>query len=344
MLKAAPGVVTVGRQASPEPEGASKVARARIVLLEAVWHGKASRLVEDTHVLVAALEMARRNLVEAALVGTYADHFPFVQQERLQRAARTLWRNLREVGSLLSSAGVPAVLIKSGIDLRPQSLQRRVQTSPNVGLRASEYGDFDLVVGHDYWSSAVRALDRWGKTRTHRIEPGKLMVSPADGPAAHLHRAAGWFGVPVLPTQQLRARARPAHDLGGLLLPAPPDELRIWLAHAAFQELAFDLSELVYLRPLASAAVLAEAQVEAEREGWPRAFRAASQRAAAAMQELDAGRVITLPVLLSPAATLVGGAEHGINLLRSRHLSAGCRGLLVNPLLVAAKRRPGRRQ
>ena len=67
---------------------------------------------------------------------------------------------------------------------------------------------------------------------------------------------------PVIPTARLRARARPAID-GDWLVPNQSDELRITLAHALFQNLGIDLSELLTIRALSEGAAVADAHREA---------------------------------------------------------------------------------
>ncbi len=311
-------------------------ARALQVLLGAAWRRQALPDVDDD-VLAIARALARRNLVEGLLLATYRERFPAPEHGRLDALAGLYRANLAEVGRRLTAAGVAAVFIKSGLETAASPAAR---LDALAGPTALEYGDFDLVVGPDGWARAVAALRSWGEPEpTHPLEPGKLMVQPPAGPGAHLHRRASWFGIPVIPTSRLRARARLEPALHGLLLPGPADALRLWVAHGVFQNLAFDLSELLQVRALAAPETVAEAERESVREGWGRAFGRAFAEAAAATRRLDAGEAVRLPLPLPVLASLGAGLEHGTHLLRSRHGLLALRELLLRPALVAAKRR-----
>ena len=300
-------------------------------MLAAAWRRQALAGVDD-HELAAARSLARRNLVEGLLLQTYRDRFPAAEHRRMEAGAVRYRTNLAEVGRRLTAAGCDAVLIKSGLET----------TSSRLGPAhtALEYGDFDLVVGPDGWSPAVAALRSWGEpARPHPLEPGKLMVQPRVGPGAHLHRRASWFGIPVIPTARLRAGARRDPAMHGLLLPARPDALRLWVAHAVFQNLAFDLSELLQVRSLAARETATEAARAADAEGWGRSFRMALGVAAAAVSRLDHGEPIRLPLPLPLLPSLLGGLEHGIHLVRCYRWPFALRELAQRPMLVAAQRR-----
>jgi hypothetical protein len=120
-------------------------------------------------------------------------------------------------------------------------------------------------------------------------------------------------------------------------VPARPDALRLWVAHAVFQNLAFDLSELLQLRSLAIPETVTEAALAADAEGWGRGFRMALGTAVAAIGRLDRGEPVRLPVPLPVLPSLWGGLEHGTHLLRSHRWSFALRELAQRPMLVAAK-------
>lgn len=296
-------------------------ASALRVVVAAVWSGRPMTGVGDD-LLREALGAARRNQVEGLLLDAYPGRLP-AAEARLARARATFDRNLAEAAALLAAAGVRPVLIKAD------------------EAAGREYGDFDLVVGDDGWERAQAALSAWAATRSsHLFEPGKVLLRPAQGPAAHLHRSAGWFGIPVLPTDRLWARSMPASWQPAVRVPGPADALRLVVAHAVFQNLAFDLSELATVRRLSASAVIAEAHREAAREGWAGAFAAALAAVGrGAVPALDRVEPPPLPFPLPVGAALAAGLEHGWHLVRGRAHAAGLWELLLRPALVAAKRR-----
>jgi hypothetical protein len=305
------------------------------VVLAAAWRRRPLAEVDDD-VLASARALASRNLVEGPLLAAYPARFPASAHRRMATLAHLYRTNLAEVGRRLSASDVSAVLIKSGLETEPSPLVSLEALSP----AAIEYGDFDLVVGPDGWDRSITALRPWGQPDApHPLEPGKLMVQPRTGPGAHLHRRASWFGIPVISTARLRAGARREPALHGLRLPGPSDALRLWLAHAVFQNLAFDLSELLHVRALATPRTVAEAGREAAAEGWGRAFRRAFGVAAAAMDRLDRGEPVRLPVPLPVLPSLAEGLEHGGHLIRTRQWAVAVREVVQRPMLVAAKQR-----
>jgi hypothetical protein len=290
------------------------------LLVAAVWRGD-PRPAGDTAVR-HALALARDNQVEGRLARAYPRQLADVVTE--VATANALFRaNLSEVTGRLDGLGIPTVLVKADL------------TGDNV------YGDFDLVVPEGRWKAACDALEGW---YVHRSEywlerSTKVLLEPRHGPAAHLHTAVSWFGVPVIPTRRLFERAVP--DGGPWLVPHPADELRIWLAHGFFQNLSLDLSELLALRDLLPAPdVVAKARREAAREGWPTGADRALTVATEAMRRLDHGLPVRLPVPLPVAASLRVGGEHALHLLRHGRPRAAVReAVLRAPLVVAKKRR-----
>jgi hypothetical protein len=222
-----------------------------------------------------------------------------------------------------------------------------VKTDPR---RDFEYGNFDLVVGDDGWSAAQRALEPWGERSTrYRLERStKLIVHPASGPAAHLHRWLSWFDLPLMDTERLRAGSRPG-PVAGLRVPGPADDYRSLLAHALFQNLAVDLADLLCLRDLLHEAegdgtdLIADASRASDAEGWGQAFRAAHRSVTAALADLDAGRPTRLPLPLPLRTAIRAGTEHARHLARTARPGAAARELALRaPLVVRKLLWPGR--
>jgi hypothetical protein len=312
------------REASAAASGAGRlVEEAMRVVVGAAWHGRALPSVSE-QVLGLSQRLARRQLVERRLLDTYPERFPAAAHRLLDAQDDRFWANLTEAAWRLRADEVEAVFIKSGLEAGAAEAR-----GGRTALTAAEYGDFDLVVG-----------EGWGRPEpAPALEPHKLMVQPQRGPGAHLHRDAEWFGVPVIPAAGLRARSRPLPELAGLLLPTPADGLRLWIAHAVFQNLSFDLSELLQVRRLANPDTVAEAQQLAAREGWERAFADALARASRAIAELDAGGLLSLPLPLPALSSLLHGWRHAGHLLRAGTYRAALREVALRPALVTAKRR-----
>ncbi|MEU7028374.1 hypothetical protein AB0A60_16985 [Streptomyces sp. NPDC046275] len=303
--------------------------RALGLLVDAVWRGRPGPATDAE--LLGALAVARRNQVEGVLARAYPERLAATRAE-VAAATGLFRRNLTESTARLRAAGIPAVLIKA--DLSGDYV----------------YGNFDLVVPTGSWRQAQRALAGWYVRReSYWLERStKVLLDPASGPAAHLHTAVSWFGIPVVPTDRLFARACPAvspdgHGADGAgsaawLVPCPADRLRIWLAHALFQNLALDLSELLALRELLGPAVLAEARREAAREGWAGGGGRALAVAVDAMGRLDRGEPVPLPVPLPVGTSLRVGAEHSGHLLGRGRVRTAAREASLRVPLVVAKR------
>ncbi|MEP7105924.1 MAG: hypothetical protein ABI838_08765 [Chloroflexota bacterium] len=303
-------------------------------MIAAAWHGQALPDVPD-RVLALSQRLARRHMVERQLLGTYRARFPASAHRDIEAQAAMLSVNLGEAACRLRQAGVGAVLIKSGLEAAGMNA-----SGGKTGPIAAEYGDFDLVVGAEGWNAAWAALEGWGRRKPpHALEPHKVLVEPERGPGAHLHRDAEWFGVQVIQARDLHARGRPLREPAGLLVPIPADELRLWVAHAVFQNLAFDLSEMLEIRRLADPEIVAEATELAAREGWGGAFTDALSRARRAIVELDAGYLPTLPVPLPPLPSLLHGWRHAAHLLGAGFGGSALREIALRPALIAAKQR-----
>lgn len=293
--------------------------RGSAVLSAAVWHGR--RLVEPGVELDVALRLARRNQVQGALARVYPDVLAD-ELERVSLGNAQFRHRLGEAVTRLRAAGVDPVLIKC---------------DPAADF---VYSNFDLVVGADGWPHALEALNEWASHFSgHRLEPDKLIVHPASGPAAHLHHDASWFGVVAVEAGALRRNAR-RDEATGVLRPEPTDELRLLVAHAVFQNLAFDLSELLAIRTeLDRGADVALAGRRSDAEGWGTAFAAAFAVARGAMEALDGMRPVELPVTLPPLRSLGDGVLHAAHLLRTGRGGMAVRELALRGPLVGAKLR-----
>ena len=110
-------------------------------------------------------------------------------------------------------------------------------------------------------------------------------------------------------TGRLLARARKSRG-GFCLIPAPADYLRIWLAQALFQDLTLDLSRLLAVCNLLHPTVITVARAEASREGWRADFDGALAAAGGAIDRLDRGLPVNLPVPMPVSQSLGISAEH----------------------------------
>jgi hypothetical protein len=292
--------------------------RDQEMLVRAVWLDSPPP-VGGRPELEGALRVARRNGVEGRLARAY----PKLLRSELARAnerAAAFRGNLAESTRRLLGAGVQPVLIKaSGDDYT--------------------YSNFDLVVGDEAWTRAIEALEGWGsRYSTHPAEPGKVLVHPDAGPAAHLHREVSWFGVPVISSQRLMSRSTRVEGETWWLA-KPEDELRITFAHAAFQNLALELGELISVRDLLRPPTLEQARAEAKSEGWGHGFERVLAIAFAAKRRLDTGEALSLPVPLPLSGSLAIGLEHAAHLWRLRERRLAARETALRMPLIAAKRR-----
>jgi hypothetical protein len=289
------------------------------VLAAAVWHRRTAADVDD-EVLAAAHALARRNEVEGLLARMHPDRLRDALTD-VEERSNAFRRNLRQVGDRLSAAGLQPILIKA---------------DPAADY---EYSNFDIVVGRDGWAPAIRALEGFFERVSSDVtEPNKLILHPRHGPAAHLHAAVSWFNVPAVSLAGLRARAIRRPD-ESWWTPAPPDALRIALAHAAFQTLAFDLRDLLGLRALLTERdVVRDAQHAAASEGWSRGHRMVLRAAMDAMRRLDAEEAVALPRPLPVTAAILVAAEHASHLWRTRLRTEAVREALLRPALIATKR------
>jgi len=292
------------------------------LLLDTVWRHAVRPAGDDE--LSRALTLARDTHTEALLARAYPQQLAETVAEVEKRDA-SFRGNAREATERLLTAGIPSVLIKAD------------GPAERVG------GDFDLVVPDGQWAAAARTLSGWcvRRERYWLERSTKVLLWPPSGPAVHLHASVSWFGVPVLPNARLFARALAADD-GPWLEPRPADRLRIWLAHALFQNLSFDLSELLAIRPLLLPDLMAEARRESAREGWGTAHSQALATAMEAVGRLDRGEPVALPVPLPTRVSLHVAVEHTPRLLREGRIPAAVRETALRvPLCVAKSRKAG---
>jgi O-antigen/teichoic acid export membrane protein len=291
---------------------------ASSLLTEVVWRRKVPDATPSE--LDRALTLARRNEAEGPLAMAYPQQLSHVLAE-VRVADELLTRNIRQVTGRLRQAGIPSLLIKYR-----ESLD-------------SVHADFDLVVARQHWGGAAAALAGWYvHRRTYRLERStKIFLYPPVGPALHLHAAVSWFDAPLVPTEQLLARA--SMNGHGCLSPARADRLRIWLAQALFQELSLNLSELVAVRELLQPEVIKAARDHADGEGWRGGFDGVLAVATDAIDRLDRGLPVTLPVTLPARLSVRAGAEHAYHLARAGNITAAAREAALRLPLIIAKRR-----
>ena len=259
------------------------------LLTDTVWRGTSRRATDAE--LHRALVLARTNRVEGRFASAYPKHLPDVLAE-VRIADGLFARNLRQVVERLDYAGIPAVLIKAE---RP---------GDHIGT------NIDMVVSMSDCRSVLTVLADWHMySSTYRLAGStKVALYPPLGPALHLHSGASWFGIPVLRAERLTARA--CRNRHGFLIPAPDDYLRIFLAHALFQDQPLYLSELLTVRDLMRPNVITTARAEAIREGWPNGFDRALATVHRALQRLDRGLPIALPFSLPASLVLEAKTEH----------------------------------
>lgn len=294
---------------------------ARLLLVQTVWSSKPAVEPSDA-TLRAALELARRNEVEAPFVRAWRDRLP-EEARATTRALDEFRRNLAEACRRLDAVGIRPVLIKA--------------PSPDEYT----YTNFDLVVGADGYERAIEALRPWAaRSSLYPLERAtKILLYPSSGPAIHLHREVAWFDIPAVATEDLRQGSVPAP---GMLyaVPGPDLAFRILLAHAAFQNLSLPLADLVAYRSLRPGVDVAAAAGQARRDGWGRGFRDAHAAAERATARLDRGEAPPLPVRMPAASSLLGGIEHALHLVRTGRPLTGAREIaLRGPLVIAKLRR-----
>ena len=217
--------------------------------------------------------------MEGRLARAYPDQLGAVLTE--VRTANALFsRTLGHAANRLKEAGIPAVLIKLG------RVSDHVCTS------------IDLVVSERDWRRAIALLEEsYGHASVHRLgHSRRALLTPANGPQLHLHTGLSWFGVPMLPTDELLARSR--SNAHGLLVPQAPDYLRISVAYASSRQFALDLSALLTLSKLHHPQLILAARAAADREGWRARFDGGLEAASTAMASLDRGLFVNIPIQL----------------------------------------------
>jgi O-antigen/teichoic acid export membrane protein len=260
---------------SPAIDSQATTGRSPLWLLTGVaWQAAASEASSEE--LGDALALARRNRVEGCLARAYPHQLVHVLAD-LRAADDLFTRYLHQATDRLRRARIPAVLIE---DLRGDHICASI----------------DLVVAEQDWHQALRALAGWSRYNIVDSREGsaKSVFYPASGPSLALHTGFAPYGVRALPVDRVLARA--FRDRHGILIPAAADFLRLRVACALFNDRALDLAALRALRRVMRAEVLTAARAEARREGWGTGFDLALTAAGGAMERLDRGEIVDVPV------------------------------------------------
>ena len=291
--------------------------RAASLLTDTVWREKQVRASDAE--LTDALALARHNRVEGCLARAYPEELADVLAE-LRAADQLHRRYLHQVTDLLGRAGIPAVLV--------QDHRRTDHVCRSI----------DLIVSERHWHAAVNVLAGW--LTYHVVDQlegsERAMFYPQTGPVLALRTGRVASGVPGLPADGLIARAHRAGD--GILVPAASDDLRIRLSRAVFQDRTLDLGLMLALRDLIRPEVVTAARAEADREGWRATFDNVLARAGVAMDCLDRGTAVELPLPLGaplPVKTQTYTASHA---RRPKQAPSAEDETAANRVLVAAYR------
>jgi O-antigen/teichoic acid export membrane protein len=265
---------------------AATASQSPVSLLTSVaWQGTVSEASAGE--LTDALALARRNRVEGCLARAYPHQLVHVLAD-LRAADDLFTRYLHQVTDRLRRARIPAVLIE---DLRRDHICSSI----------------DLVVSEQDWHQALDVLAGWSQYSIvdSRECSAKSVFYPAAGPSLVLHTGFAPYGIRALPADRLVARA--FRDPHGTLIPAAADFLRLRLACALFSDRALDLAALRSLRRVMRTEVLTAARAEARREGWGTGFDLTLATAGGAMERLDRGGMLDIPV---PVRAPVPPADH----------------------------------
>jgi O-antigen/teichoic acid export membrane protein len=293
---------------------AATVSQSPASLLTSVaWQATAPEAAPEE--LTEALALARLNRVEGCLARAYPHQLVHVLAD-LRAADDLFTRHLHQVTDRLRRARIPAVLID---DPRGDHICTSI----------------DLVVAEQDWRKALEVLAGWSQYNVvDSLEcSAKGVFYPATGPALTLYTGFAPYGVRALPPDRLLARAfRNPH---GILIPAAADFLRLRLARALFTDLALDLAALRTLRQVMRAEVLTAARAQARREGWGTAFDQALATAGGAMERLDRGGMVDLPVPVRAPAPPAGNAGRP---RRAERTTPPDRGAALGPALSPSRR------
>jgi hypothetical protein len=298
----------------PTPKPPAIASQSPVLLLTNVaWRGTASEASSGE--LSDALALARVNRVEGCLARAYPLQLVHVLAD-LRAADDLFTRYLHQATDRLRRARIPAVLIE---DLRGDHICTSI----------------DLVVGEQDWHKALDVLAGWSQYNIvdSRERSAKSVYYPAAGPSLTLYTGFAPYGVRALPADRLLARAFP--DRHGILIPAAADFLRLRLACALFDDQALDLAVLRTLRRLRRAEVLTAARAEARREGWGTGFDLALATAGGAMERLDRGGMLDIPV---PVRAPVPPAEHAGRRRGPGRTQSPDRGTALGPALSPSRK------
>lgn len=287
------------------------------LLTDVMWQQRPMDVSDEE--LSKALALARHNRVEGRLARAYPEQLAGVLAE-LQTAGRLYTRYLRQVTDLLHHAGVRVVLVKD-------HLQSDLM-DPGI----------DLVVAEWAWPNAVDILTGWSQYSVIDQLQGsaRAMFYRQTGPVVALHTGQAAFGVPVLPADRLLARA--SRNRHGILVPVSADYLRITLAEALLQYQPLDLALLLDMRDLIRPKVMAAARREASREGWRGSFERALTTVGDAMDYLDRGVALDLPVPVGVPLSLITQARPTSHARRPEHTQSDEEEITLDRPLVAAQR------
>lgn len=254
------------------------------ILINAIWWENNPEVTEAE--LRSALALALLNRVEGRLARAYPLELADLLSE-VNNATESYVRIIHHAAHHLRHARIPALLIEDG----------RISDSASGGV--------NLVVPRRYWRGALSALSM-GDARRIALHPDqheRALIELSEGHRLELHTDLSWLGTQFLPTNQLMARARRGKE--GLLEPSRVDYLRIILGRALIHHRQLYLSQLLILWDLMSPAVVMAARIEAGREGWLRSFDDMLALAENAINMLDQGQSIPLPVTPSALQSLM---------------------------------------
>lgn len=244
------------------------------MLVDAIWWDDARKRSDDE--LREMLAVARTNHVEGKLAQAYPEQLADVRYE-IQGAMHLHAKILDMAATRLRRERIPAVLIET--EARGHSFPRKI----------------DIVIPRRYWNAATRAFPEF--YFSYKQQQDMIILQPPAGQGLHIYPDLTWLGISFLSTNRLVSRAVRSND--GILVPSPTDHLRIILGHGLFQRRDLNLSQLLVLWHLMSRpTVVMAANAEASQERWLGEFKEMLSLAGNAINRMDQGEEITLPVPL----------------------------------------------
>lgn len=249
-----------------------------VLLVNSVWQRNTAAATQEE--LNQALALARRNRVEGRLAYAYPEQLLDVLAE-VRHAYDQYKKNLDFTMQSFMRNGISAV----SLEARPPS-DHVLDT-------------MDLIIPERDWHRALDVLSRQYvlDSRSRYGAAPTALLRPPRGPVIRLHTSGSWFGVPALDAEKLLNGAYRSSN--GFLIPGPSEYLRILLACAAYRDMSLRMSDLLTLRSLLHADILTRARAAACSEGWSEGFEIALAAARAAIDHLDCGHPIELPIKLA---------------------------------------------